>query len=119
MLKIVVATVIYPDAIKFFKDFIWSLQAQTFRDFTVLILTDKVKKQEIIKRLEFSDVYAEVIENFTQLTPQALRVKLIQKSKELGADLLVFGDVDDTFSEGRIQEIVDCFRTTSADFFFQ
>ena len=117
-MKIVVATVVYPDAVKYFKDFIWSLQTQTFRDFSVLILTDKVKKQEIFKRLAFSDIYADVIENFMQLTPQALRVKLIQKSKESGADLLVFGDADDTFSEGRIQEIVDCFRTTSADFFF-
>ena len=81
MLKIVVATVIYPDAIKFFKDFIWSLQAQTFRDFTVLILTDKVKKQEIIKRLEFSDVYAEVIENFCiSLTLRACGVSCVKFS---------------------------------------
>lgn len=117
-MKTVVVTVVYPDAIKYFEDFIQSLQAQTFRDFSVLILTDQVKKQEIFKKLAFSDVRADVIENFSQLTPQALRVKLIQESKESGADLLVFGDADDTFSEGRIQETVDCFRTTGADFFY-
>ncbi len=97
MSNTVLVSFLYPNALKYFSEFIYSIQQQTTKDFDIIIFCDAVK----IDNLNTSNLTI----NFIELTGTPFEIR------ELGIDYLanssyenfIFLDSDDTMSSNRIE----------------
>lgn len=101
--KIAFLTTIYPTNPRYVTDFFDSLLKQTIKNFDILVVNDgytdffKIKNQ--FKSLNIIELpAADSIAKNRQL--------LIQFAKINNYDIVVFGDIDDTFSEARIEKSI-------------
>lgn len=105
--KIAFLTTIYPTEQRYVADFFESLQKQTRKKFDVLVVNDgfrdfsKVKKKFDLLNIIELPAAGSVAKN---------RQILIQFAKINGYDIAVFGDVDDIFSETRIEKAVSALK---------
>ena len=109
-MKVVFGTVVYPSAAPFMEDFFSSLDNQTYKDLTLLMISDEVPQEDIEKVIEKHNIKVDIIFPKKQMTPIELRILMLSKAKELGADVLVAGDIDDTFSANRVEKVVEAFE---------
>ena len=90
-------TVVYPGMELYWKDFITSLEAQTCRDFDLIIINDGVTDFE----------FESQILNITTLNCSAsiskVREFAINTIIEFGYQTIIFGDSDDFFKENRVE----------------
>ena len=124
-MKTVFSTVIYKQAKSFIPDFIKSVDNQSDKDFDLLIINDNFNQEEL------ADIKAQidgmthglnihVVDLYDKhLSIAGTRIQMIAAAKELGYDLMIIGDVDDTFSPNRVEEIKNaCKLDKSAVFFY-
>lgn len=104
--KICFGTVIYTQAREYLPELIDSIEAQTDKDFEILIINDNYPPTELnglgistLKNAQIVDYYGK------NLTPGLLRIELIEQAKKAGFDLLIVGDADDTFSPNRVESV--------------
>ena len=109
MMKVVFGTVVYPSATCYMEDFFGSLDRQTYKDFRLMIISDNVPKDDIEAVIDKHNIEADIITPERQMTPIELRILMLKKAKEFKADVLVAGDIDDTFSENRVEKLVEAF----------
>ncbi|MCR5416405.1 MAG: hypothetical protein K6E79_06395 [Pseudobutyrivibrio sp.] len=120
-MKICLGTVIYKQAVDFLPDLLKSVDNQTDKDFDLLIVNDNYKKDELISAgvLNENGAIADIAPSisgqirFVDLEPMhcsiaSTRINMIRAAKEMGYDLLIVSDADDTFASTR----VDRYRKT-------
>ena len=118
-MKTLFGTVIYPGALKYADDFLASLNAQTCKDFTLLMISDGVPRDELETVVSKYNLDIEILVADEGQTPIQLRVLLLATAKENKADILIIGDIDDSFSSDRVEKILDTFeRNDDADFVY-
>jgi len=99
-IKTVVFTTVFDGIELFFNDFLESLELQTYKDFSLVIANDNFSKlntytnKSSIKDIHVIDVNSAPAEN---------RVIGIKECIDLGADIIIFADSDDTFDKNRVE----------------
>ena len=130
-MKICFGTVIYKQAKEFFTDLIESVDKQTDKNFDLLITNDNYDLSELVemgvltednKPCQVAKTINGVV-RFVDLQPLHLsiaqtRIHMIRAAKELGYELLVIGDADDTFSSTRIKEYKMAYKLDKSAAFF-
>lgn len=116
-IRVLFASVIYESMKAYIYDFIKSIKSQTYAEFDILIGNDGFNDDEILR--EIKRVQNCEIKNFTdfKLNPSEIRIELIKYAYYKKYDLLIFGDSDDTFSENRIERIVEDYRADVAIYY--
>lgn len=116
------ATVIYKQAKPFLKDFIDSVYSQTDTDFELLLINDNYEKEElgdISDLLKSGPIDYQIIDlREKHLSIAGTRIEMLKHAKDLGYDLLVLGDADDTFSEDRVLQCKNAYKTHQDAVFF-
>lgn len=95
-------TFVYPAATRFFEGFIQSLNNQTDKEFTLVVFNDGCNESELNCFFENNTLSVEIVTN---------RCTTISKNRFRAFHLLsnsmyshfIFGDIDDLFSENRVQ----------------
>ena len=116
-MKILFGSVVYQAAEKYLDDFFSSIDKQIMKDFSVLLLDDDMDLRMLRKRLLQYSFHVDVI-HVQGKTPVQLRIELIRKAKQEGADLLVLGDCDDFFSNSRVVDITNTYVNYPEYIFF-
>ena len=98
-------TVIYPEGIIYFEEFINSINSQIDKNFDLIIINDNVDINTLSKYTSELKVKYIIFNCFEKRTPADLRVDLLMKAKAFGYDLLILGDFDDIFDKKRVLEI--------------
>ena len=116
------ATVIYKQAKPFLKDFIDSVYSQTDTDFELLLINDNYVKEElgdISDLLKSGPIDYQIIDlREKHLSIAGTRIEMLKHAKDLGYDLLVLGDADDTFSTDRVLQCKNAYKTHQDAVFF-
>lgn len=116
------ATVIYKQAKPFLKDFIDSVYSQTDTDFELLLINDNYEKEElgdISDLLKSGPIDYQIIDlREKHLSIAGTRIEMLKHAKDLGYDLLVLGDADDTFSTDRVLRCKNAYKTHQDAVFF-
>ena len=116
-MKTCFATVIYKQARPYLQDLLDSVDKQTSNDFDLLIINDNYSKSEL-KELKLP-VNANVIDlSERQLSIGGTRIEMLRIAKDLGYELAIIGDADDTFSENRVKAIQEAAELDKASVFF-
>ncbi|SDB38576.1 hypothetical protein SAMN02910298_01895 [Pseudobutyrivibrio sp. YE44] len=117
-MKTCFATVIYKQAKSFFSDLVNSIDSQTDKDFDFVIFNDNYTHEDLQSLGVFSSEG-----QVTKITPSltgevslvdlsdwhcsiaGTRIELLKITKQLGYELVIIGDADDTFDSARIGEL--------------
>ncbi len=99
-------SVIYPNAVSFADEFLQSLNLQTFKEFTLLLINDGVDEPALIELINNYNIQYEIISYPNNFTPAELRINLLREAKLRSAEYLILGDIDDTFSTNRVEESI-------------
>ena len=105
--KIAVLTTIFPMKMLYLKRFFNSLEAQTHKDFDVIVINDGFEELGYLKD-EYNNL--NIIEEISRSTPAKNREFGINLVIERGYDILVFADSDDYFGDNRIQVSIEKLR---------
>lgn len=117
-MKTCFATVIYRQAGEFLKDFVTSVDSQTDKDFDLVLINDNFSREELQAVGVYDKDFKVVnlapslkgttslidLESF-QYSIAEMRIQLLELTKRLGYDLVIIGDVDDTFAPNRVEEL--------------
>ncbi|PTX42606.1 glycosyl transferase family 2 [Christiangramia gaetbulicola] len=95
----VLVTYIYPEAVKFFPDFIKTVNEQTNQNFTIHIFNDGVKN---VKKF-FHGLSGGVEITNLEGSISEIRFKSLEILKNSKSDFIIFQDIDDLMSKNRIQ----------------
>jgi hypothetical protein len=99
--------------LKYFSDFINSLKNQTFKNYELFLLNQDVEDLTIVLTNLPKEIHYK-IENAPYNTYHAKNYEfLINNSKLLNYEILIFGDLDDYFHEERIENIVSNLKDNS------
>lgn len=98
--KIAFLSVVFPSIERFLDDFFKSLEAQTFKDFDLLIINDGLEDFDAYKK-RFSGLH--IIEIGFNDTPAKIRELGIKQALSRGYKAIVFGDADDYFAHNRVE----------------
>lgn len=109
-IKVAFGTVMYKVGYKFHEDFIKSINNQDCEDFDLLIINDDLSKEEISRVERISKRNTVIMDGYKNSSPAELRVQLMCKAKDLGYDLLILGDFDDTFSYNRVSSTMNMYN---------
>jgi hypothetical protein len=104
MKKIAFLTTIFPIKDEYVYNFFDSLNNQTFKNFEVVVVNDKYKNFEKIKR-KYTNL--NIIEIDGNKTPAKNREKGINFCIEKGYDIIIFGDIDDYFASNRVEKSIE------------
>lgn len=107
MQKIAFLTTIFPTKDEYLRDFFDSLEQQTYKDFSVIVVNDGYKNFEVIQ-LKYENL--SIIELPYKNTPAKNREYGINYCIKNGYDILIFGDIDDYFENNRIQKTLDLLK---------
>ncbi|MBE5915226.1 MAG: glycosyltransferase family 2 protein [Pseudobutyrivibrio ruminis] len=123
-MKTAFATVIYKQAHAYLQDYVKSVDNQTDRDFTLLIINDNYTKAEL------AEIEKEIVANTRGISIQIIdlydkhlsiaetRIEMIRQAKRLKVDLLIMGDADDTFSKDRVASYKKAYELDKQSVFF-
>lgn len=107
---IAVASVIFPNNLRFFDDFLNSLSQQTEKNFDLILFNDGCNHIKLHRHLgAFVDINCRIID-VENKTPSEIRVALIEHIRSARYKIIVFGDTDDYFSDNRIELSVKAIR---------
>ena len=121
-MKIVVATVIFNEAVEYLPDFLESLYEQTDSQFDIILVNDNISDEKLneIKQCvlkQFYNRFTIVDKSDFALTPAQLRVEMIKSAFELKYDLLIMQDCDDMAEKNRVKHIRDQFESEYGFFY--
>lgn len=123
-MKTVFTTVIYKQAESFIPEYIKSVDNQTDKDFDLLIINDNFNSEEL-KAVEHqinlltTGLKIHVEDLFDQhLSIAGTRIEMMASAKKMGYDLMVMGDVDDTFAPSRVEEVKKAYELDKSAVFF-
>lgn len=123
-MKTVFSTVIYKQAQGFITDFINSVDNQSDKDFDLLIINDNFNQDELVAVKEqihamIHDMNIHVIDLYEQhLSIAGTRIQMLNAAKQMGYDLVIMGDVDDTFASNRVEETKKAYELDKTATFF-
>jgi hypothetical protein len=103
---IVFLSVIFPNNLVYFNDFLDSLNRQTFKEFSLILFNDGCEIEILKKYLNHFNIKFNII-NVNSISPVQIRNLMINYVIENDIDIAVFGDTDDYFEENRIQVSID------------
>jgi glycosyltransferase involved in cell wall biosynthesis len=109
-MKIAVFTVMYPGMFGFLNEYIKCLQAQTFKDFELVIVNDQFPTQ--LETYFKKSKIATKIFPFTGL-PLENRMYGLKICRDLGYDIVICSDSDETMCPNRIEKIVEYFNNSN------
>ena len=115
-MRVCLGAVIYKQAEAFLMDLVGSINGQTDQDFDLLIVNDNYELKDlqslgvVTEEAQLSPSLAPAVRgerNFLNLKPVGCtvaqtRIEMIRHAKELGYDLLIVCDADDTFASTRV-----------------
>ncbi len=109
-MKVVIASVVYKDALDYLDDFLNSLREQiTNQKYTILLLNDDIPDellQNLVKKICWKKNQEILIVNSCKKKSiSQLRVQMIREAKMRGYDFMILSDCDDKLSPNRI----DCY----------
>lgn len=111
-------TVVYSAALEYLKDFLNSLNNQTFQNFELVVVNDNINPKILKMYFNKFKVHYKIINVMENMSPADLRVKLIQNVKLLGYNFLILGDCDDIFDIHRVNEVIKCYRKNDSFTFY-
>ena len=98
-MKIALFSVIHPNALPYFNEFLHSLANQTYKDFTLFLINDGVSHiEEITKQFDLKILLKNI-----GGTPVAIRKAGIEWLLLQGTDIIIFADSDDYYMDNRIE----------------
>ena len=106
-MRIVIASVVYKNALGYLEDFLRSISKQTYQKFSVLLLNDDMPYEylgNILSKIEFKknqDVL--IIKSYKESSISQLRIQMILEAKIRGFDFLILSDSDDMLSPNRVE----------------
>jgi sugar O-acyltransferase (sialic acid O-acetyltransferase NeuD family) len=106
--KISFLTTVFPTELNYITDFFESLSKQSFKWFDIIILNDGYNNFIDIKKKYH---YLNIIELPAAGSIAKNRQVLIQYSKVNNYDIAIFGDIDDTFSEDRVEKSIKALKS--------
>lgn len=106
-MKVAFGAVIYNEAYEYAKEFIESINNQTYKEFDILLLNDNLSSDKVKVIIDNLNNSPRIWQGKSDAKPNELRVELITRAKLEEYDLLILGDFDDTFSGDRISTIVE------------
>lgn len=107
----------YREAEKYFDDFIASVNMQTDKGFSVLIVSeglDRIMEDSFEEEIERE---VTIVQADSHALPYKNRIKLLTEAKERHVDLLILGDIDDIADSDRIERIIEGFDDSFAFFY--
>lgn len=110
-------SVVYPAAMPYVRDFLESVKQQTYQGFILIILNDGVESKALESLFKEYDIRHEIISYEETFTPTQLRVLLLKEAKKRNADILVLGDIDDTFSPNRVESAIKKLKDVNDAYF--
>lgn len=121
-MKVIVASVIFLEAIKYFRDFIVSLEQQDFHEFKILLINDNIphdvlKKEMSCLEQSFLNRIILVDKQKEYLKPFELRIELLKEALSRNVELLILLDCDDKAKTNRISETVRQYEEEYAFFY--
>ena len=130
-MKTCFATVIYKQAGEFLKDFVVSVDSQTDKDFDLVFINDNFSRNELQEIGVYNKDFKVVnlapslkgttslidLESF-QYSIAEMRIQLLELTKRLGYELVIIGDVDDTFAPNRVEELKKAAELDKESVFF-
>ncbi|MDC7278864.1 glycosyltransferase [Butyrivibrio fibrisolvens] len=121
-MKTAFATVIYKQAREYLDDFLKSVDEQTDKDFDLLLVNDNYNSnelEEIQTILESLTINYKILDISQQkLSIAGTRIEMLGCAKDLGYDLVILGDADDTFSVDRVAKYKKTFEENKDAAFF-
>lgn len=105
----VFVTFIYPEALKFFEVFLSNLNNQSDRNFKLLIFNDGCNEVEIGHYLKDCQYDREIIDNNCNSLADN-RMNAFKYLSKQPFNNFIFGDIDDTFAENRVEVIKEALK---------
>ena len=105
-MKIAVLTVMYAEMATFLEEYITCIKDQTFKDFELVVISDQFP-MPIKPYMKEAGVNGEVFE-YSQ-SPLKNRLHGLKMCRELGYDIIICSDSDETMCPDRIEKIVAFF----------
>jgi sugar O-acyltransferase (sialic acid O-acetyltransferase NeuD family) len=105
--RIAFLTTIFPTELKYIAEFFESLSKQIYKKFDVIVLNDGFQNFENFKK-KYRNLT--IIELPAAGSIAKNRETLIRYSKMNNYDIAIFGDIDDTFSEDRIEKSIKALK---------
>ncbi len=105
-MKTIIYTTFYPSILKYFDDFIFSINAQSFKDFKLFICLNGCRLSK--KKLDKIKVEFELFH--VNDTWQKARIRAIKKILKKKFKYLYFADGDDKFDKDRIKKTIKFFN---------
>jgi hypothetical protein len=98
--KTIVFSVIFNENLKYFGDFLYSLNNQTYKDFKLVLINDGViDLDNYLQNLTFEYM----IHSVKNLTPFQIRIFGLKQVLKLDSDVIIFADTDDILSSNRVE----------------
>lgn len=106
-MRVAFGTVVYPAALKYQGEYTRSINEQIGREFDLLLVSDglSASQRAALSSIVTRRIVWAVPEK--RLSIPELRVELLRRAYDLGYDVLVLGDFDDTFAPERVSSIAD------------
>lgn len=105
-MKIAIFTVIYKGLNKeYFKKFLLSIEMQTFKEFTILIINDGFNNIESF--IEYLKIPFKIINMKKNISISKVREEGFNACLNEGYDYIIFCDSDDYFSKSRVEVLVN------------
>ncbi len=108
-MNVIFGSVIYPAAVQYASAFLKSLERQSYKSFSLFLINDGVPENVLVTIMEQYDNNFEIVSYQEEYSPVELRIKLISEAIHRKADYLIFGDIDDYFSENRVERTINQF----------
>lgn len=105
--KIAFLTTIFPINDQYLTDCFDSIEQQTFKDFDVVVVNDGYKNFDALKK-KYATL--NIIELPYKNTPSKNREYGINYVKNMGYDILIFGDSDDYFEKNRVKKSIELLK---------
>ena len=103
MIKIIVLTFVYPSVMKYFGQFLGSMNQQSNKLFELYIVNDNVENLEEFITFQNINVKIRVIPISGGFSPSQIRTIGIQWAINASADCIIFADADDYFARNRVE----------------
>lgn len=97
-MKTALYTTLYPNALRFWDDFVSSVEAQNDTDFDLVVCLDMVSADDVVSEKIIPHCYLP-----STKTPSAIRQECWQHLIDMGYDAIIMVDADDVLSPDRVK----------------
>lgn len=121
-MKTAFATVIYKQAREYLEEFLHSVNRQTDKGFDLLLVNDNYSSSELDEIKKITDsltISCKILDiSNLRLSIAGTRIEMLGRAKDLGYDLVILGDADDTFGVDRVAKYKKTFEENKDAAFF-